>query len=200
MSVLDFLTKQELSWANVVQEKFKRNEKEVDRERVAFLAEKMRAWRGKPLKDDQEEVLGRCLKLLEGEEEWQALEGRGGRGVEMWMQYIPPKKGEKSLVTGKAIGVLDCSAEEVAAWAVDYCNNEKMRISRERGNPARLMLTDNVGSGERDNEAVAATVKKFPFFLQDREFVAKFVWKSEEGRVYLGEASVATRRTERTLY
>ncbi|GMH69388.1 hypothetical protein TL16_g05146 [Triparma laevis f. inornata] len=180
-----FLSKQELSWANVVQEKFKRNEKEVDRERVAFLAEKMRAWRGKPLKDDQEEVLGRCLRLLEGEEEWQALEGRGGRGVEMWMQYIPPKKGEKSLVTGKAIGVLDCSAEEVAAWAVDYCNNEKMRISRERGNPARLMLTDNVGSGERDNEAVAATVKKFPFFLQDREFVAKFVWKSEEGRVYL---------------
>ncbi|GMI01553.1 hypothetical protein TrLO_g10206 [Triparma laevis f. longispina] len=34
VSVLDFLSKQELSWANVVQEKFKRNEKE-DREFVA---------------------------------------------------------------------------------------------------------------------------------------------------------------------
>ena len=78
-----------------------------------------------------------------------------------------PKKGERSVATGRAVGVIDNSAEEVAAWLFDYCSNERTRISKEEGNPARIEL--KVQEQERRvNEIKVATIKKMPFPLQDR--------------------------------
>jgi hypothetical protein len=53
-----------------------------------------------------------------------------------------------------------------------------MRISREEGNPARLELREK----RRENERTFATVKKMPFLLNNREFVYRMIWKSEEGK------------------
>lgn len=56
----DFFAKQELGWANELQEHFRRNGKEVDRERGVALAEIMRGRGGKPLMDDQVPVFENC--------------------------------------------------------------------------------------------------------------------------------------------
>ena len=42
----------------------------------------------------------------------------------------------------------------------------------------------------RVNEASYATVKKFPFFLDNREFVFRHFWKSEEGKVSIAVESI----------
>ncbi|GMH67111.1 hypothetical protein TrLO_g1850 [Triparma laevis f. longispina] len=52
-NILVFLAKKELAWANQLQEKFRRNGKEVDLEVVAALTGKIIEWRGKSLMEDQ---------------------------------------------------------------------------------------------------------------------------------------------------
>ena len=64
-----------------------------------------------------------------------------------------------------------------------------MRVSEESGHPARIELNDKYGKIEI-NEARFATVKKTPFFLSNREFVFKIIWKSVEGLVYVAVESL----------
>ncbi|GMI03401.1 hypothetical protein TrLO_g3008 [Triparma laevis f. longispina] len=143
--------------------------------------------RGKPLMVDQVAIFEVCQELLGegGEEGWEALESTS-KDIEMSMKYFPSKKGERSIGTGKAVGVVDSSAEEVAAWVMDFCNNERMRISTHERNPARLELREKA----RVNKNTAATVKKMPFVLSKREFVFRQIWKSEEGKVMIAIVSV----------
>ena len=63
--LMDIVTKQQLMWANELQEKFRRNGKEVDGERVDALVEVMEKRRGVSLMEDQAEVFERCSELLE---------------------------------------------------------------------------------------------------------------------------------------
>ncbi|GMH77977.1 hypothetical protein TL16_g07607 [Triparma laevis f. inornata] len=165
-NMLDFLAKQQLGWANEYQEDYRRNGNEVDREIRVALARKMIERRGSPLMEDQLQVFKRCEELLGGGEAgWEALESTS-QSVNMSMKYFPPKKGERSIATGKAVGVVDCSAEKVAAWAYDYCNNERMQVSNEEGNPARIELRAK------------------------GEFVFRQFWKSEEGKVVIAIESI----------
>ncbi|GMH78176.1 hypothetical protein TrLO_g2562 [Triparma laevis f. longispina] len=194
-SVLDFLIKQHLGWANEMQEQFRRNGKRVDRERLVALSEVMRRRRGKPLHADQERVFTECMRLFgeTGDEGWK-LKVLGWKAIEspcpdtdMWIKYNPPKKGERQVATGKATGILDCSAEEGAAWAMDYCSNERRRINTVEGDDlARLELRNRA----RENEMALATVKNMPFPLNNREFVARQFWKTEEGKVWLAVESI----------
>ena len=168
----------------------------MDRERGAALAEVMIGRRGAELTKDQVGVLERCEALNEGivrkEEDWK-LKVLGWKDldspspdVKMWMKYFPPKKGERSVGTGRAVGVVDCSAEEVAAWLMDYCSNDRMRISKEKRHLARLELRQH----QRENEGTFALVAKLPFLLDNREFVGRMIWKSEEGKVLIAVESV----------
>ncbi|GMH72175.1 hypothetical protein TrLO_g7138 [Triparma laevis f. longispina] len=187
-SVLDLIVKKQLGRANEMQEKFRRNGKEVDKERVAALAGEMIERRGKPLMADQMPVFESCEEILGdgGGEGWKALESTS-QDVEMSMKYFPPKKGERSIGTGKVVGVVDCSAEEVAAWVMDVCSNKGMRRNvKEGGDLARLELREKT----RVNERTFATVKKMPFILNNREFVLRIIWKSEEGKVLVALESV----------
>ncbi|GMH50779.1 hypothetical protein TL16_g00866 [Triparma laevis f. inornata] len=186
VSVLDLVAKQELAWPNKLQEKLRRNGKEVDREVAAALAGEMIEQRRKPLMADQVVVFESCEELLgvKAEEGWKALESTN-KEVEMLMKYFPPKKGERSVATGKAVGVVDCSAE-VVAWQMDYCSNERMRIHKEEGHLGRLELREKA----RVNEASYTTVKNFPFLLDNREFVFRQFWKSEEGKVSIAVESI----------
>ncbi|GMH86762.1 hypothetical protein TL16_g10646 [Triparma laevis f. inornata] len=143
--------------------------------------------RGEPAMEDQLQIFENCEALLGdgGSAGWKALESTS-KEVEMPMKYFPPKKGERSVGTGKGITVVDCSAEEVAAWVMDYCSNERTRISTEEGNPARLELTEKA----RANEIAVATVKKLPFFVDNREFVVRLVWKSKTNKVLVAFESI----------
>ena len=179
--LLDIAARQQLSWANELQEKFRRNGKEVDREKVAALVKVIQERRGVPLMEDQVEVFERCETLLGeegGEEGWKALKSTS-QDVEMKLKFLT------SGATGKAVGVVDSSAEKVAAWMVDYCSRERMQESHERGSP-RLELRDL----RRENESSVATIEPFPLFTSDREFVFRQVWKSDEGKVSIAIESI----------
>ncbi|GMH80131.1 hypothetical protein TrLO_g3052 [Triparma laevis f. longispina] len=107
---------------------------------------------------------------------------RDDRKVKMSMKYFPPKKVERSVATGKVVGVVDGSAEELAAWVVDFSSNERTRVNmKDFGDKARLELREKA----RVNEGTFATVKKFPFFLDNKEFVFRQIWKSDEGNVLI---------------
>ncbi|GMH88273.1 hypothetical protein TL16_g11109 [Triparma laevis f. inornata] len=153
---------------------------------IVFRIDLFRRW-GEQLMEDQAPVFASCEELLGGggEEGWKALESNS-KDVAMSVKYFPPEKGGRSVATGKAVGVVDGSVEEVAAWAMDFCSNERMRIHKEFKKPARLELREK----SRVNENTAATVKKFPFFLDNREFLFVQIWKSEEGHVSIASESV----------
>ena len=104
----------------------------------------------------------------------------------MSMKYLPLKKGERSVGTGQAVGIIDCSGEEVAAYLFDYCSRQRMRKSHEKKDPARLVVEDNAAL----NEATVATVKSMPLLLKDREYVVKMIWKAGEAGVTIAIESV----------
>ena len=116
----------------------------------------------------------------ESGEGWSEIKSKY-RDVDMSMRYFPPKEGERSVATGRADGIIDCSAEKAAAYFFDYCSRLRMRISLEEGNPARLIVEDNAAL----NEATVATVKSMPFLLNDREFVVKYVWKADSSLLFI---------------
>jgi hypothetical protein len=113
-------------------------------------------------------------KLFGGEEEggWRPLESPY-EGVKMEIKYKQQEKGKKTLGFGRAECLADCSAEEAAAWFFEYCSRERMALSREEGNPARLEIRK--WGEERVNEKLFATVKKLPYPLHKREFVMRYV-------------------------
>ncbi|GMH98961.1 hypothetical protein TrST_g10973 [Triparma strigata] len=155
----------------------------------------MRKNRGGLLTEDQAAVFERCEELFEDARGegfgWKRLKWRKQfAGLTTWSKCAPTNKGENSIAAGKAVGIIDSSAEEVAAWTMDYCGQERMRISREQGHPARLVLTEEDGYPVKDNEITVATVKRMPFFLNDREFVTRMIWRSNEGKVSVAIESV----------
>ncbi|GMH76095.1 hypothetical protein TL16_g06968 [Triparma laevis f. inornata] len=188
--MMDYFAKQHLGWANVLQKKYRRNGNEVDRENSCAIIKMMREMKGLPLRADQTEMFQRCINLYGdgGEQGWTAVDRvKKCPDIKMWLKYFPPQKGERQIATGKSIGICDCKAEDFAALAWDYCSRNRVRISKEAKNPARLMLRK---SGVAPNEATMATIKRFPFFLANREFVAKQVWKTEENLVYIVYESI----------
>ncbi|GMI16546.1 hypothetical protein TrLO_g10802 [Triparma laevis f. longispina] len=182
--LLDFLARQQLGKANEVQEKHRRNGWSTDKEKIDEIAKVMVSRRGEPWMEDQVAVYNKCKKIMD-QEGWQALK-QPSHDVKIWMNYTPPSIRGRSVGSGKSIGVIDCSAEEAAAWMMDYCSNERMRVLKEEGDPARLELKELA----RVNERTFGTIKKFPFLMDNREFVARLIWKSEEGKVTLVMESV----------
>ncbi|GMH62352.1 hypothetical protein TrST_g13759 [Triparma strigata] len=164
--------------------------RDQDEEYRAKLAETMKLNRGRPLTEDQVAVFARCEKLEDAiGEGWRRLKKQEQcPDLTTWSKYDPTKKGE--IAAGKAIAIVDSSVEKVAAWVMDACGNEKMRISREEGNPARLVLTEEDGYPQKDNEITLATVKRMPFFLNDREFVVRMIWRSDEGKMSIATESI----------
>ena len=122
------------------------------------LADVMIRQRGKPLTSEQEEVFRRCRLLEENQgESWRKIYS-ANYDVDMHMKHFDAEEGERSLDTGRAVGVVDCSAEELSSWLFDFCSKERMRISQENGHPARVVIRSPTNS----NEVVVATVKKMP--------------------------------------
>jgi len=175
-----------------MQDKFERKGKVVDAEmRSAFplpppLAE---------LNDEQKLVVESC-RYLESEEggEWEPLPS-SSPFVDMWCKHTLAKKGERSIALGKAtagessaksadlflppppplcshmyVAVLDGSARDALASFFAAGAREDLRISSKQRDPARLVQR-RAGS----NDMIRATIKKMPFPLHNREFVARQV-------------------------
>ncbi|GMI44875.1 hypothetical protein TrCOL_g12708 [Triparma columacea] len=170
---IDYLAMNELVEANRLQEKFRRNGKEVDAEVRGALVERIRE--GVELEEDQVKVFEELEELFRGEDEegWGPLKSPY-EGVEMEIKYKQQEKGQRSIAVGKASGVADCTAEEAAAWFFEYCSRERTTKGLASGELARLEIREGT---ERTNEKKFATVKKFPFPITNREFVQRLIWK-----------------------
>ena len=79
-----------------------------------------------------------------------------------------PKNTPRSIAVGKATAIIDCPALCALAWWFDFASRERMTISNEEKNPARLV---KFSSTKHDN--VVATIKAMPFPLSNREYVAR---------------------------
>jgi len=87
---------------------------------------------------------------------------------------------------GKAIAIVDCSAQVASAWYFEYCSYQRKRHALEDGDLSRLELMTE-GTGRLWNEKHLATVKKLPFPFKKREFLIRQELKVEDGgQVFVG--------------
>lgn len=104
------------------------------------------------------------------------------QGITMALKKQVQQKGKSTSLVGRAIGYADSTAAEVAAWAFDYCSNERITIDRKEGNYIRFPV-DSEGK-DRFNERRFATIKNFPFPVAKREVVFKSILRKNENRGY----------------
>ena len=173
---------------SALQNKYERNERVVDTEVREALADTMRKSGGASFKltAEQEETFRKLNDLKEEGEGWNIIQSPTP-DVKMWIKYNRQRKGERSIATGKALGIVDCTAEEVAAWFFDYCGHEKMRIRAEEGHGVHLEIRGkNDSRRTTKNERTFAMVKAFPYPLSTREFVFKYIWIAKKDSVGIG--------------
>jgi len=96
--------------------------------------------------------------------------------VKMWLRLPARRKGGRQLGIGRSSTIIDCSPQEALAWWFDYASRERVKISREKGNPARLVVTD-IGPHDK----VVATIKRATFMVHSREFVMRQLCVTDEG-------------------
>ncbi|GMH72745.1 hypothetical protein TL16_g05998 [Triparma laevis f. inornata] len=179
--ILDHLAKNELNLTHMIQESFRRNGKGVDQELRRANGETMHKMRGRALAKDQQEVFDRCQELGKDDEGWLVTESPY-EDVDLWMKDVQHRKVDAPMTIGRVQGIVDCSVEEMASWVMDFCSNERMRVSTKVGSEiARHMLSDHA----MPNENTAAVVKRTPLFFKSQEFVVRQIWKSEEDSVTL---------------
>jgi hypothetical protein len=68
-----------------------------------------------------------------------------------------------SIGLGKSQGLVDCPAKEALAWWSMPTGRENMRICKENGDPARLILTEHT-----PHDVEYTVIKKMPFPLYNR--------------------------------
>ena len=228
VAVMDMLTRTLLAHANERQEELRRAGKQVDKETRLALAGVVKAREGMSLTSEQEvsrwgvakwqlesnsfqRYLFAFQTIYQRCKEIEIPKGAGWTNIRSTSPYvcmsvknISQKNGENIVkwTAGRAEGVIDCEATEAAAWLFDYCSNERMRISKERGDPARLVVEAN----RAPNERTFAMVKKMPFPWKDREFVFKMILKTEADSITIAVESIdldvdygAHFKTERVL-
>ena len=172
--VLDKSVKSTLNVLKRLEDKYQRNGAKVDAEMRAAFPLPLPAL--SELSREQKRVVNACLELeveYAGSTAWSNIKALTPF-VKMWMKHTPPKKGERSVAVGKATVVVDSPANIAAAWWFAYCSRDRMRISVEEDNPARLVVSE-----ASPHDIVVATVKSLPFPLKKREFVFRQICYAE---------------------
>ncbi|GMI19234.1 hypothetical protein TeGR_g13668, partial [Tetraparma gracilis] len=147
-----------------LRDKYERNGKAVDAElRGAFPPLPLL----QQLDDEQARIAKSGLGLETGSAavEWTKLASTSPF-VELAMQHTKPVGREASIALGMAKATLDCSATEALVYQFAAFGREKMRISREEGNRARVIFKEHT-----KHDIEWALVVKFPFPLTNREFL-----------------------------
>jgi len=187
IAVLNSRLKSQVSTVEDLQTKFERANKTVDAEiRAAFprppLLER--------LSQDQKDVFKDCRALEEDDagrdgkletirggtlttfRKWGEAAGfrplgTASNDVKMWIKHAPSKQGERHVALGKAVATIDCSAMLAMAWWFTFDSKSRVKINRP-GDRGRFIHKHNT-----QNDNVFATIKKMPFPLYSREFVAR---------------------------
>ncbi|GMH88858.1 hypothetical protein TL16_g11282 [Triparma laevis f. inornata] len=174
--IMEVLASVQFDWSYVLQEKFLRNEKEVDYETLEYHAKTLLEHRTTPLTAEQRKIFNSCVSLEKSDtNNWVEIKSPVD-GVDMWMS-TPDMQAEDikiSIRTGKAVGVVDCPAIQVAAWLKDFNSCQNLRESSESGSDVGRKLVES-----KANEISLAMVKKFPFPMRNREFKLRDVFKVE---------------------
>jgi hypothetical protein len=184
VKLLNARVKTTLGFMRTMQRKFERNGRVVDaeiRETLSYLPAL------NELSFDQKAVLASCSALNRSGNISPRIELTSTDPfVNMWMEYSPPVKGERSVAVGGGAVVVDASAQEAAAWFSDYCGRERTRASKDRNDSARVVVFR-----EAPHDATYAIVKRFPFPLRKREFVFRSVaYRDEIGNSVVASHSV----------
>jgi len=171
--VLNSRVKSALSFADEIRARSLRNGQVVDAEvRDSFILPP----HIDQLDEEQTRIVDCCRAMVEVEEEEWATLPSPSPFIAMRIKYKKPKKGERSIATGEATAIIDCSAHVALAWWHLYCSRERVRLSLEVGNKARLVVSETT---PHDN--IVATVHTFPFPLKPRLFVARQVCTEANG-------------------
>ena len=121
-AITTMFAKSQMKWANVMQEKYRRNGKVVDKEVRDALVERM--IEGVDLEVDQEKIFEEVHNILGGEEGWEDLESPDTR-IKMKVKLTQQVKGERSITLGKAEAVADCTAEEACSWFFEVSRRKR---------------------------------------------------------------------------
>jgi hypothetical protein len=170
LMVINKVAKKSLASVKLLKGKYERSGKVVDAElRTEFPQPPPLG----QLNADKASVVNRCL-ALETDEGLTALHSPSAL-VDMYIKYTPPAKGQRSVALGKAETIVDCSAKFTIAWMFSACSRERMMINAEERNPARLVANKN-----SPHDIIAASIKRMPFPLRDREFVVRQICATDE--------------------
>ena len=133
-----------------VQERFRRRDKEVDREVREVLAARIKGTTNFDVPLDDKDMYESCSSL---KREFEAANKRHlvkilmplSPFVEYSMRPAETKKkgrqqGGRKVGTGKAVAEIDASADDAAAWIFDYCSRVRMKINFEKGNLPRVII------------------------------------------------------------
>jgi len=173
---------EELRDANLIQERYLRNGKKVDKEIRDIIAKEMIA--ELELSNDQKQLFKDNEEFF-GEDSEAGWETLNYKGVKMGVKHLQQKRGSNSIVIGKAKAETDCTAEVAAAWFFDYCSRQRLALEREKGSSVRLEIRKEL---KKVNERRYSTIKVMPFPLRSREFVQKFVWRKIENGIQIAWA------------
>ncbi|GMI41798.1 hypothetical protein TeGR_g11956, partial [Tetraparma gracilis] len=165
---MKFLIGKVLGIVDVMSDKYERNGKVVDTElRGEFPPPPLLD----QLNGEQMRIAQKCLAMETGSAgvEWTPLKSTSPF-VAFSMQYTKPERNQTSVALGTAKATLDCSASGALAYQFMVRGREKMRISREGGDRARVIFKEHT---KHDFEW--AYVVKMPFLLTNREFLGRYL-------------------------
>jgi hypothetical protein len=163
--LLNFRLRSSLNDVAELQAKYERKGVTVDAEiRGAFRSPGLVS----ALTVEQQEIYERCCALQDtGGDGWVGVPSPSPF-VKMSKKHYLPLPGERSVALGVCVSTIDCSVEQAVAWWEAFCSRERMRTSDEEGNPARIIVKEY-----SSHDKVCASIKKFPFPMYSREFVAR---------------------------
>ena len=184
-----------LSLVGRVQDKFRRIDADVDRERQATIASRIRSSAcGVP--QSERAMFESCASLKE------VFEKESSRHlirtlipsspfIECFVSAAHPDgdddddattRGKRDIATGKGVAEIDSSIEGVAAWLFDPCSRVRMRKNKEDNDGLPRIVTWTNGC----DSLVMGTMKLMPFPFWRREFVVRMSWaKKNDGHLWI---------------
>ena len=140
-TLVEMMIKSHLAWANEVQAKYRRNGKVIDTENIDAFTKMITSWRGRFLTPEQSEINERCKNFFEGKNKenvvnnsisWKPIQSPY-HDVEMFikLQNHSALFIDSTEASGRARGVIDATAAQVAAWIFDFNSRATQENSRE---------------------------------------------------------------------
>ena len=153
----------------------------VDKEVRVALAEAMRKSADEEQKPtpEQQEEFSKEKNHADDDDGWKVAHSPSPTstiGVWTKLDKKSSSTGPYSIEVGEAEGIVDCSAEEAAAWF--YCHSLKEGVvkGKNESNLAHFELF-NGGGNRTANEKTFCTVKRLPLMLSSRKFITKHAWR-----------------------